>query len=594
MAHWSRVSLVAVLWALGAPPDARACPAPCGDKRLGTIAVLHRRLAFVPPPPRAASDARKLAVPTQAIQIEHGPRYPSRVRERERRLLLLEISNVARLLRVTPRNSKEQPRILRRLADDYAELAASARDEARRSYALAFKVEGKNPVRAAKLRRLAMDAARLAARASDKSIALYQVLVREYPDYCHARRDRGCRDEALHYLASELLQADRADEALAAQRALLRGSPRSPYAPQAHLALAEQSFEDARRDPSRWPDARRHYLAALKRAPAKSALAGYARYKLAHVYWSEGELDRALTHLEKAIEVVGSPKELLDAARRDLVLVYAQAAAPEQAWQSFARLAGDAPGETARSTAMLERLARKLLDFGRHEEALVAYQELMKRKPRCSHRVAIARAMAASDSSDRPAVLAVLDELRQHYRGGGDDSARCTGAAAGVLFEIAATWHSEALGTDTSKGTGNQATLTAAEQLYGWIAEDFGDDAAELERAGALPSLAVLRYRRGDVLHALGRWRACAHAFGDAYDLDPEGELAADALSASGSCWLRAQQSAAELTPDDGVHLLRTFDRAVCLLTADDRIGRSMLTSMARHSSGCATPSTPK
>jgi len=531
--HGSIAVVLLALAALSVP--AHACPTACAAERLGPVVAQHQRLPFVAPPPAAAAEPQRVSSPPSPIEIEHGPRYPARFRHADRRLLMLEINNVARLLRVTPRDSRDRPRVLRRLADDYAELAASARSSSE---------------------------ARIKKRASERAIALYQTLSRDHRRYCHspARKraeDRGCNDEVLHYLAAELVQAGKKDEAFEAHQAIVRSFPRSPFAAHALLAIGERHFEQ-----SRWQSARRAYRAALARTP-DSELGAYAHYKLGHVVWSSGDPKTALLHFVSALELssrTSTSAELVrfnEAARRDLVFAYAQAGTPEGAFAAFSKVIPE------KALPMMEQLARRFVDSAKHSAAIVVYRELLDRKPRCSHRVAIARAVAAEDPNDKQAIRAALDELRSA------DDERCRDATAQLLFETAALWHAEALGSGKATGTGDRATVELVNELYGWLS-DFSD-------ASGLPTAAVLRYRHADVLHALERWSDCGRVFFDAFAQDPKGDLARDALSASAGCWVRARNANPALAA-------RTFERARCLLDAptNDRAAAELHAAITR------------
>ena len=81
----------------------------------------------------AVASAQKSTVktPTLSRELVDQLRAPGPLDLRIKALLVQELEGLERLLRVTPKNSPDRPRLLRRLAEGYAELAAlAARDKA--------------------------------------------------------------------------------------------------------------------------------------------------------------------------------------------------------------------------------------------------------------------------------------------------------------------------------------------------------------------------------------------------------------------------------------------------------------------------------
>ncbi len=81
----------------------------------------------------AVASAQKSEVKTPKLSKDFVDqlRAPNAVDLRVKTLLIQELEGLERLLRVTPKKSADRPRILRRLAEGYAELAVlAARDKA--------------------------------------------------------------------------------------------------------------------------------------------------------------------------------------------------------------------------------------------------------------------------------------------------------------------------------------------------------------------------------------------------------------------------------------------------------------------------------
>jgi hypothetical protein len=78
----------------------------------------------------ALAQKSQVKTPTLSKDFVEQLRAPGAVDLRIRTLLIQELEGLERLLRVTPKKSPDRPRLLRRLAEGYAELAAlAARDK---------------------------------------------------------------------------------------------------------------------------------------------------------------------------------------------------------------------------------------------------------------------------------------------------------------------------------------------------------------------------------------------------------------------------------------------------------------------------------
>ncbi len=77
----------------------------------------------------ASAQKSEVKTPTLGKDFVDQLRAPGAVDLRIRALLIQELEGLERLLRVTPKKSPDRPRLLRRLAEGYAELAALAARE---------------------------------------------------------------------------------------------------------------------------------------------------------------------------------------------------------------------------------------------------------------------------------------------------------------------------------------------------------------------------------------------------------------------------------------------------------------------------------
>jgi tetratricopeptide (TPR) repeat protein len=576
--------------------ETRTAVACGGTPRLSHAAAEPAAVAFDVPAPKPATRPDALPAPDAAGD---GGRPDRPLNERSRSLLLRSIDQLTRLYEITPVESRDRPRLLRRLGDDYAELAADLARDHHDLAALAKDVRELNPPRSKMLSEKAAALDARVRRARLKAVGYYRRLADEHPGFClfprrKVRALRACNDEVLYWLGYELEQLGQPDRALESYRALVAAHSRSHLATHAYLALAELHF--AARQPARWAPARAAYEKVLEKKPGHNPLWGYASYKLGHVQWIQGEHARALDSFVRAIEFAlrfpASPNAaaLARAARRDLVPVYARVGDPSKAWSFFEAQSG---GDPAATLAMMEALGRSLVDTSSHELAGTVFAELVRRGPPergCSYRVGLARSTIALDPTDRGAALTVLADMLGSYvamRAGAeppDAKLRCGNAAAELLTETAMAWYVESVGPPGSAGTGDAATGDAAATALRLLVDNFS--AAELAEFDfprfakeQWPTPARLHYAFGMLERARGRALACARELDAAYETEPDGPLAADAVLGAALCWIEAQRGGLAKLPaarelDEGERsMARALDRALCVLEVPRREG---------------------
>lgn len=521
-------------------PEARATVRCDGDRPKVPLGA-HQPLAFGVPQPLPPRKPRPLGSPPTSRSLGfRGPHDPLQVRAL-RRLLVTEIAQLTALLRATPTSSTDRPRLLRRLAETYVELA----DQFARRKAQLPKKREHFEHREAKARR--------------QAIHHYRLLHTEYPSYCRFPRaprvdDRSCDDEVLFFWGYELQEAGYPEHARRTYQRLLRRWPGSPHAALGQLALGEVTFDAAQRDANLWPEARRAFEGAISRLRRGSVEWAYAQYKLGYVHWHQNRPQAAVMAFRAALErAKTTPRSapLLDAARRDIVPVYAEVGDPKQAWDAFAKLSGARPDEDEPTRRMVEELGRKLLDTGRFRDAVTLYVGLSLRPAspaaRCRYQAAQVEAELALEPHDKEGIEAKLRRLVQRYEGARDDDI-CGGQTASLLATTAMAWHVEVTGnpagTKPVLGTGDAETAQAALRLYRLFTGAFSD--AQLARytfprlrPEDRPTLARMHYARADLLWSRADWTACAPAFDAARAAAPKGPLAVRAIQASAICHVR-------------------------------------------------------
>ena len=350
----------------------------------------------VPPAPRCwpggvpASDGSCAACPKPHVITVNAARLPAlprassfpvvrdaralRVAQESKALLVTEISQLESLVRATPRDAPDRALILRRTAEDYVELAAVAErevEDARQRQALVARVASDAAAR--KLNEVVQARQKLVSNARQAAIRNYQAVVSAGGDSARLRLD-----EVLYALGYEEERAGDEAAALAAYRQLLQRFPESAYVGAAYLAMGERFFEDAERHPDRWAVARAAYEKAAAAPVPANRVAPYALYKLGHAALGAGDTAGAIAAFARASQVstklaqVAGAAELGEAARRDLLAVYARSGAGKDAWAVFQ----SATEDPALAVTMLEKLGEMYVDGGRFAEAAAVYEGL--------------------------------------------------------------------------------------------------------------------------------------------------------------------------------------------------------------------------
>ncbi|MEQ9318621.1 MAG: tetratricopeptide repeat protein, partial [Polyangiaceae bacterium] len=380
---------------------------------------------------------------------------------------------------------------------------------------------------------------------------------------------RGCMDQVLYYLAYEYEQAGDLERARKVYLELTENWKKSRFVPNAYLAFGELFFQEAQGDPSKWPIAGNFYKEVLKYPPPDNKLWGYGAYKLAYVYWNQGEYGQAIDEFKKVIDFskkyasLPNAKGLGKSARRDIIPVYALAGDPGKAYTFFKPLtAKNSDGETYE---MMEDLGQNLLDTGHYPEAIVLYKELLKRQPRgaksCVYQAHITEAVMASKSGDKVPIVGELKKQldvyetfqKSSHRGG--DKLTCANTTAALLTETAMAWHLEAVGSGGVRGTGDEKTMDLAADLYEMVVKNF--DAKQFSQfkfprivKEDWPTVAKIKYAMADLLYFRKDWKRCGPAFDAVVAENPNGPNAAEAAFASVLCY----QNIYAMKHKDGSH----------------------------------------
>jgi TolA-binding protein len=247
----------------------------------------------------------------------------TRLQQRQPGLLVTSLQQLESLLQTTPLRAPERPILLRRLAEDYDELAnAMVREEADAEVAHDEARRGERQ--------------RTEKQARKAAIEDYQTLASEYagaPSRAFPQSPPAPYaeiDAVFYFLGLEYEATGDGDDARQAWYELVQKRPSSRLVSLAYLGFGETTFRNGSYDATQWPIVKGAYEKAVSFAQPGDMVAGYASYKLAHVDWRMGDLDGARAAFAKAVDFATShadlpgASKLADAARRDAALLPAQ------------------------------------------------------------------------------------------------------------------------------------------------------------------------------------------------------------------------------------------------------------------------------
>jgi TolA-binding protein len=615
---WTRVATAQSTGA--ASPGAEVC---VGDPAKQALAACPNEgpLTFTGKPPQVSFHSALAQTSKREPQPKHqAPSDPtlearddrkSRLFSREKGLLVTEIQQLENLLATTPGNAPDRPTVVRRLAEDYVELEAAAFKEKTKAEIERDGFRKANAAAVAGQRQAVVNAdGALMSAARAKAEILYGTLVHDYPSYPQL-------DEVLYYLAYEYEQGNQNDKARQTYLQLIRMRPDSRYIPNAYLAFGELFFDEAQGDPTQWENAKQAYVKVIGYPPPNDKVYGYAWYKLAYVFWNNGEYDKALNAFKKTIDYgvaysqVPNAAKLADSARRDIIPVYALKGDPSAAYNFFHDVSGDAGRTQDRTFKMMDELGASYLDTGHYPEAILLYKDLLARdrsgEKTCAYQAHVTEAVMAMRSGNKDVIVEELetqlksykDFERAHHPAEAKDE--CANKTAALLTETAMAWHVEAVGSPGQRGTGDPKTMKLAAHLYATVTETW--DARSFSRfqfprivKDDWPSIYKVKYAMADLLYFEEKWIECGRAFDDVVAEDPSGPDAAEAAYTAVLCYQKfydqvhrggtdrvgraggagahrtvaREEEDAKLRPkeltDDQKGMIRAFNRYLCIV----------------------------
>jgi TolA-binding protein len=220
--------LVGLLLACSPSPQPAPLDAPMVDLPVASSSAGATPIATTSAAP--VSDATPVPTNGCAVAIPARDRRKSRLQARSAPLLATEIQGLEQLNGATAPTAPDRPQLLRRLAEDYAELACAL-----------FASGDQAGTR----------------KARQDAIAKYEAIVNGYPSYA-------ALDEVYYYAALEHELLGDLRSARSQYYSLISKFPNSKHIPAAYFAFGEMFFAEGAADPSKNQLAEQAYREVLK------------------------------------------------------------------------------------------------------------------------------------------------------------------------------------------------------------------------------------------------------------------------------------------------------------------------------------------
>ena len=464
---------------------------------------------------RTSAPTRRVAAPAPAANLG-AERFRARVKGRLGLLTNRAIHTLRRLIEATGDSDPQKPDYLFRLAEHYREKQVQHMFQARALDEPIFKARGakeRDPLLARQRRHERAERAWMVTALKE-----YLLIATRAPFASYKRMD-----VVLYNTADLLNRAGRSKKARLFFGRLIRNHPSSKYLADAYLSFAEHYFNN-----KQVPEALKLYQQVTRHRT--SPLYGYAMYKQGWCWLNLKDPRRALEMFVKVIRHAPAGKGagrilLVREARKDAVRAYSHVGRPEKAWAFFQRLGG-----ARHASGMLRQLARLYQDQGKFLRSIAVHHRLMALFPRsgdlCVWQYQVLRAtlpgkVKKAQAAEALRLAAIYRAFRARRGLARGVLAKCSADTAGVLRELATTWHREA------QATRQLATYDLASGLYKAYLGTF-------PRAADRQTMA---YYRAELLYAVKRWRPAAMAYKQVIEISPRSDLARDAAHAAVISW---------------------------------------------------------
>ncbi len=494
-----------------------------------------------------------------------GREYTSKIiesafkRKREKKkidILKKEIQLLIRLAKQTPDDNPEKAEVLKRIADAYKSFHDQFNYMARDLDEKIFQAKKKkNKQLVAKYKAQQKKLEKMSQDYREKSIKAYVEIRNKFPDYPDY-------DEILFAIAYEIDQlatelSNKAKKASYRERGrvfyqeLIRNYPRSRFIPHAWMAFGEYYFHEAR-DVDR---AMKAYQKVVEWGEEGNPNYVVAMYYQAWCLFNMQEFQKTINQFNKVIEFAMNNPENREAkavakrSRMELVDAFSKIGNPSQAWKFFQKVGGDL------SHPMLVKLSNLYYDEGHWADAIIVLHKLEALEIEnylgnngddlCAYQFQVTNAIISSRPKEEQVVelKRQLGLYKKFVEGEGRNAQKvkkCTSDTASIAWDQATHWHVEAVGSESSPGTKDRATMDVTIALYDAILKTFPDlDNLEIEGFDkkTKPTNYRVAYYKADLYWTMEEWGKCGPAFDAVVEMNPQGELTPEAAYGAVLCY---------------------------------------------------------
>jgi tetratricopeptide (TPR) repeat protein len=507
-------------------------------------------------------------------------------RKREKKkidILKREVLLLKRLAASTPDDNPEKAEILKRIADAYKDFYDQLNYMARDLEEKIFQAKKKgDKQKAAKLRAQQKKLDKMAREHRELSIKAYVEIRNKFPDYPDY-------DEILFAIAYEIDQLaveleEKSKKAAYRERArvfyqeLIRNYPRSRFIPHAWMAFGEYYFHEAL-DVDR---AMKAYQKVVEWGEKNNPNYVIAMYYQAWCLFNMQEFQKTIDQFVRVINYSEDNPEHKEAksvakrSRMELVDAFSKIGNPTQSWQFFQRVGADL------AYKMLVKLADLYYNEGNWADAIIVYHKLEsleienhqnnKGDELCAYQLRITNAVISSRPKDEQvAELKRLLGLYKKFANEGNHDAQkvkiCEREATALVWDQATHWHVEAVGSESSPGTKDKATMDRTIALYDIILESFPNlDDMKIEGfdENSRPTRYRVAYYKADLYWTMEDWHKCGPAFDDVVEMDPNGPMTPEAAYGAVLCYNKVYVQDRGAKDRERKHKLKSNQNTTC------------------------------
>jgi TolA-binding protein len=478
-------------------------------------------------------------------------------RKREKKkidILLKEIDLIKKLVKQTGNDNPEKAEILKRLADAYKEyfdqLNFLARDLDDKIFQAKQKGD-KNLMAKMIAQQKALD--QKADEYRKESIKAYVEIKNNFPDYPDY-------DEILFAIAYEIdqmatalgqeqkdLKSTYRERARGFYQELIRNYPRSRFIPHSWMAFGEYYFHEAR-DVDR---AMKAYEKVVEWGEDNNPNYVVAMYYQAWCLFNMQEYKKTINQFNLVIQYAVDNPEHREAqvvakrARMEMVDSFSKIGNPAQAWDFFSKVGAD------QAHAMLKKLANLYFDEGQWVDTIVVFQKLQKLEldnylknngdDLCDYQTMITNAIISSQPKEKQ-LQEVQRQIRLSKKFGSEGNhdklkvQKCDADSITIAWDQATHWHLEAVGSESSPGTKDPATMKYTIALYDEVLSNYpalDDLAVEGFDENTKPTRYRVAYYKAELHWHMENWSEAAKAFDAVVEMDPQGVYTGDAAYAA-------------------------------------------------------------